>query len=167
MGCSGALTILQGICVALLIAARWCVDPDRVFLAGHSDGGTSAAALAFLRKLQATPRAIVLSAAGVRKQDLEAYACAPPLSVLVLHSRRDTLFPLPAYGLEAARWWAACNQCAAVPVAGGAAGCVEFPGCAPGTRTRYCEGDAPHQAWPGLNAEILGFLANASAHSQP
>jgi polyhydroxybutyrate depolymerase len=145
-----------------LIAARWCVDPGRVFLAGHSDGASSAAAIAFLRKSAPAPRAIALSAAGIRGRDLAAYACPAPLSVLVVHSRGDTRFPVPAYGLDAARWWAACNGCAPGAPRATAAGCVQYPGCAGGVRTVYCEVDLPHEQWPRRNAQLLAFLGAAS-----
>src|SRR5262245_32473791 len=34
--------------VAAAVAASWCVDPRRVYLVGHSDGGSTSAALMFL-----------------------------------------------------------------------------------------------------------------------
>ena len=144
--------------VAGLVAASWCVDPARVFLAGHSDGASSAAAIAFLRKSAPAPSAIALSAAGIRGQDLAAYACPAPLSVLVIHSRNDTRFPPPSYGPDAARWWATCNRCVPQAPRPVDAGCVEYAGCAAGTRTRYCEVDDAHEQWPPHNALLLAFF---------
>ena len=141
-----------------LVGRQWCIDRERVYLAGHSDGGTTAAAVTFLGKSALAPAAIVVSAAGIRKQDLDAYACPPPVSVMVIHSSNDTLFPLPEYGKDAARWWAACNRCEArgEPQPGGR--CERFAGCAAGKITLYCETTEGHRHWPALNAELLAFL---------
>jgi len=79
--------------IPALVAQRWCVDRARVYLAGHSDGGTTAAALAFLAKSRLPPRGVAISAAGIRAQDLQSYACPSPLSVMIVHSRADALFP--------------------------------------------------------------------------
>src|SRR5262249_28878795 len=102
--------------VVAAVAASWCVDTSRVYLAGPSDGGTASAALAS-RGTVPPPRAVAISAAGIRGEDLERYACPEPVSVLVVHSRRDERFPPPAYGRDASRWWAACNRCQSVPSA--------------------------------------------------
>jgi polyhydroxybutyrate depolymerase len=144
--------------IAALLAKRWCVDEQRVYFAGHSDGGTAAAAVTFLRKSSLAPAGIVVSGAGIRRQDLDAYACPPPISVMVIHSREDELFPLPEFGSQPAQWWAACNRCTVEPRPG-ADGCVEYQGCASGTRTRYCEIAGDHTRWPGMNAATLAFLA--------
>jgi polyhydroxybutyrate depolymerase len=148
--------------IPALVAERWCVDRARIYLTGHSDGGTTAAAVTFLAKSRPPPRAVAISAAGIRAEDLQSHACPPPLSVMIVHSRSDALFPPPAYGEHAARWWAACNRCQPIPAARDDDGCAEYRGCAPGTRTRYCETSNPHDEWPGLNAAILRFFEDAS-----
>jgi polyhydroxybutyrate depolymerase len=147
--------------IPALVAQRWCVDRTRVYLAGHSDGGTAVAALALLAKSELPLRGVAISAAGIRAQDLQRYACPPPLSVMLVHSRADTLFPPPAYGEHAARWWAACNRCDPLPGARDEDGCTEYRGCAPGVRTRYCEVDNAHHEWPRVNAALLRFFEDA------
>jgi len=137
------------------IAARWCIDVQRIYLTGHSDGGTVATAIAVLGKSQHPPAAIAPSAAGFRREDLAAYPCPAPLRVMVLHNRDDDHFP--GYGAEAAQWWAACDGCGAVP-AQRADGCLEYPSCKPGSATVYCEGEGGHAAWPDRNQTILEFL---------
>ena len=149
--------------VPALVTARWCVDSSRVYFVGHSDGGTAAAAVTFLGASELRPRAVAISAAGIRQQDLEQYACPQPLSVLVVHSRNDELFAPPSYGKEPARWWAACNRCQPVPGAVDGEGCVEYGGCAPAVRTRYCEVDTPHRQWSVPTAALLAFFAGSTA----
>ncbi|HXX12581.1 MAG TPA: poly(3-hydroxybutyrate) depolymerase [Burkholderiales bacterium] len=140
------------------VAASWCVDSSRVYLAGHSDGGTVSAALTFLGTSVPRPRAVAISAAGIRREDLDQYACPDPVGVLIVHSRRDERFPPPAYGRDASRWWAACNRCQPVPGAVDGEGCIEWSGCANAVRTRYCEVDTNHAEWPIRSPVLLAFF---------
>lgn len=157
--------------VAAAVATSWCVDSSRVYLAGHSDGGTASAALTFLGAAAPRPRALAISAAGIRREDLDQYACPEALAVLIVHSRRDERFPPPAYGRDASRWWAACNRCQPVPGAADVEGCIEWSGCANGVRTRYCEVDTSHAEWPIRAAALLAFFSastrNPGAASAP
>jgi polyhydroxybutyrate depolymerase len=145
--------------VPATVARNWCVDKNRVWLAGHSDGGTAASALVFLDKSSLPVVGIIASAAGLRGEDLRAYSCPAPRPVMIVHSKDDRLFPPPAYGREAAQWWAQCNRCEAKPI-GAHAGCVEYTGCASGSRTLYCEVSGGHARWPGMNKDILDFAAS-------
>ncbi len=92
-----------------LAAKKWCIDTTRVYLTGHSDGGTVALAMAILDRTKHIPAAIAASAAGFTKADLAGFECPKPLPVMIMHSANDGLFP--GYGKDAASWWAACNQC--------------------------------------------------------
>ncbi len=143
------------------VAANWCIDDQRIYLTGHSDGGTAAMGLAFLQETRHLPGGIAPSATGIRGSDLAEYSCPDPLSVLIMHSREDSLFP--GYGKETVEWWAACNQCSAKAEALGQDGCQAYSDCASGTRTWYCEGDGAHGKWPGINSTILDFFDNPAA----
>jgi polyhydroxybutyrate depolymerase len=140
------------------VAQAWCVDRNRVYLAGHSDGGTASEALVFLDKSSVPVAGFAASAAGLRAQDLQAYTCPAPRRVLIFHSSEDRLFPPPAYGRQAAQWWADCNGCRDKPTST-PTGCVQFGGCAAGASTRYCEIRGGHTAWPDRNGELLDFLS--------
>jgi polyhydroxybutyrate depolymerase len=144
--------------IPALVAARWCVDERRIYLAGHSDGGTSAAAVGFLGTSSPAPAGLIVSGAGIRAEELAQYGCPAPLSVMVIHSREDRLFPPPAFGHAPAQWWASCNRCSAQTYPA-AHGCVEHAGCARGTRTLYCETAGPHATWPDLNSAMLDFVS--------
>ena len=144
------------------IADKWCINKDRIYLTGHSDGGTVTMGLAFLEDTRHIPDAIAASASGIRGSDLKSYPCPEPISVLVMHSKKDRLFP--GFGKEAAQWWAACNQCAKDPEAIGVDGCIQYPQCAGNVRTWFCEGTGPHTKWPDLNGTILDFFGRKTAH---
>jgi polyhydroxybutyrate depolymerase len=139
-----------------LIEQKWCVDKKRIFLTGHSDGGTTAMAIAFLNGTKHIPAAIAPSAMGIRGEDLKAYQCPNPLPVMLLHSGQDSHFP--GYGKEAIQWWASCNACDASPSVKDADGCVTYRGCKINATTRYCEGTGSHTTWPGNNKAIIDFF---------
>jgi polyhydroxybutyrate depolymerase len=139
-----------------LIEKKWCIDHKRIFLTGHSDGGTVAMAIAFINGTKHIPAAIAPSAAGIRGEDLKAYQCPNPLPVMVMHSSQDSHFP--GYGKEAIQWWAACNGCDAPPPVKDADGCVTYRGCKNNVTTRYCEGTGTHSEWPGNNKAIIDFF---------
>jgi polyhydroxybutyrate depolymerase len=144
-----------------LIEKTWCIDHKRIFLTGHSDGGTTAMAIAFINGTKHIPAAIAPSAMGIRGEDLKAYQCPSPLPVMIMHSSHDTLFP--DYGKEAIQWWAACNGCdVALPIKD-ADGCVTYKGCKNNVTTRYCEGTRTHSEWPGNNKVIVDFFKNSQA----
>lgn len=92
-----------------LIEQKWCVDQKRIFLTGHSDGGTIAMGTAFYNGTKHIPAAIAPSAAGIRGEDLVDRNCVKPIPVMLMHSSRDKLFP--NFGKEAIEWWAKCNKC--------------------------------------------------------
>jgi polyhydroxybutyrate depolymerase len=140
------------------VGAKWCIDRSRVFLTGHSNGGSISTALTLLPETRGLASAIAPSAAGFTAKDLAEFSCPKPLSVMVMHSRSDRLFP--GYGAEASKWWAACNRCDPEPAPAGD-GCLAYRNCAGGVVTRYCEGDAGHATWPALNAAIIEFFRAA------
>jgi polyhydroxybutyrate depolymerase len=140
-----------------LIEKKWCIDNKRIFLTGHSDGGTVAMGIAFMNGTKHIPAAIAPSAVGIRGEDLKEYHCPNPLPVMVMHSSHDTLFP--GYGKETIQWWAACNGCDTASPVKDADGCVTYRGCKNQVATRYCEGTGTHPEWPGKNKAIIDFFS--------
>ena len=47
-----------------LVATEWCIDTKKVYVTGHSDGGTATLALAVIEKTKHVPTGIAPSAAG-------------------------------------------------------------------------------------------------------
>jgi polyhydroxybutyrate depolymerase len=143
------------------VMRHWCIDPARVVLAGHFDGGTVAEAAAFLQAIDPPPLGVVASGAGTRAGDLATQSCPAPPSVLILHSRDDTHFPTPAFGESMARWWAGCNRCRPDGKPD-EAGCLVFGGCEGGSVTRFCETHGPHARWNWPAARVVEFAAGIS-----
>lgn len=144
--------------ISALVAKKWCIDEKRIYLTGHSDGGTAAMALAFMTGTAHIPTAIAPSAAGINYEDLRDRKCPEPLPVMIMHSTNDHLFP--KYGLESSGWWAACNQCDPIPDKL-ANGCIAYSNCAKNVKTWYCEGDNLHAQWPGINSTLIEFFVAA------
>ncbi|HAD08047.1 MAG TPA: hypothetical protein DCF62_01070 [Porticoccaceae bacterium] len=134
----------------------WCIDAERVYYTGHSDGGTVSNALAVLPERQIQPMVIAPSAMGIQASDMEAYSCPRPTHVMLMHNLGDNHFP--DYGAGVAQWWAACNRCEATPVAATYPECVEFPDCAEQVRTLYCQAKGNHAYWPGFDHDMMAFF---------
>lgn len=139
-----------------LIAKNWCIDKNRIYLTGHSDGGSMAMGLAFFPEIGPVASAIAPSGVGIKGSDLTRYPCPDPMPVMVMHSAEDSHFP--GYGVEAVAWWAACNRCDSETSQPMANGCVVYPNCAENVKTWYCEGKGSHAAWPESNRIILDFF---------
>lgn len=140
------------------IAKKWCIDRQRIFLTGHSDGGTAASAIAFREDDGFSPTAIAPSAAGISSDDLKEIECPAPRPVMVLHNDDDKLFP--GYGSEAAKWWATCNKCDVSARTQSKNGCIEYSSCANNARVKYCAQSGGHRQWPAKNTAILNFFLN-------
>lgn len=136
------------------VRARWCIDPDRVYATGHSDGGTVALALGALEEFQGTVDAIVVSGAGWQGSDFIGMKCPAPLPVMILHGADDTHFP--GFGRDSARWWASCNACNDAAPAPDAQVCVRYRGCA--ADTVYCETPRRHWRWAADAPAVVDFL---------
>lgn len=138
------------------IAEQWCVDENRIYLTGYSDGGTMASLMVIWEQVDPVPAAFAPSAAGVSAAYLASQTCPPPIPVMVLHSSGDTLFP--GYGAQAAAWWAECNGCDPDPGAPLPDGCEPYTGCDEGVEVRYCEGTGAHGYWQDLNQSMIEFF---------
>ena len=139
-----------------MVSQKWCIDNERIYFTGHSDGGTVSMGLAFTEQTKHLPAGVAASASGIKLSDLAAYNCPDPISILIMHSANDSLFP--GFGAEAAGWWASCNQCTSIPEKSDSDGCIRYENCANNVSTVYCEGHGDHGKWPRLNPVILAFF---------
>lgn len=151
-------TIEQLGAVPSLVAKKWCIDERKIYVTGHSDGGTASMMLATLDTTKQVPAAIAPSAAGVTGKDLEAFQCPAPKPVMIMHGQHDSLFP--GWGAQTSAWWAGCNHCDLTKTTIVEGGCRAYHGCASGSATLYCEGSGGHRDWPNLNRVMLEFFTH-------
>lgn len=139
------------------VARDWCIDRSRITLAGHSDGGTVAQAVALLHGTgDFSPAAVVASGAGLRTEDFSAFECPQRLAVQIWHGGSDRHFP--GYGASAAAAWAGCLGCSAT--AHRVDGCTTYTDCR--GSLRYCEHDGGHLRWPpGATAALVAQAVSA------
>jgi len=137
------------------VMATWCIDPQRVVFAGHSDGGSVTTGLTVREPVPSLqPASVVISAAGITAEDLQQEHCPAPLNVTVLHNPDDELFP--GYGQGTVKWWGQCMQCTE-EVKTEISGC-EVRQCKAGKLLRYCLTRQPHVKWPQETAHMFEWL---------
>lgn len=134
-------------------AARLCVDPDRVYLMGLSNGGhmAYAAGCALADKFAA-----VASVAGI----LEVSPCNPsrPVPLFQVHGNADLIVGY-AGGQSSVAAWKSKNGCtsSSTTYTNGAASCVTHTGCTSGADVVFCTIAGGGHQWPGGDAlPLLG-----------
>jgi polyhydroxybutyrate depolymerase len=131
------------------VEERFCIDPERVTLAGFSNGGSFAHLLGCLRADKIAGIAPVSSAGPPLEQ-----ACTGAVPVMIQHGRDDKVVPLSA-GITSFARWAHNNSCDAPPDDLDR-GCSEAVHCA--VPTRFCLTLYDH-GWPyGTSERIVEFL---------
>lgn len=143
------------------VVPEWCIDPQRIYATGHSDGGTVSTALAVLPEWRDRLSAVVVSAMGWHAQDFAAHDCPAPIPALIAHGSDDSHFP--EYGRDAAAFWRRCNGCSEESETD-AHGCTRYRGCA--AETVYCEPPRSHWRWAVDPAAVIDFLEHRSSAPQ-
>jgi polyhydroxybutyrate depolymerase len=137
------------------LAENWCIDENRVFVTGHSDGGTTAIATVLLQDQIVTPTGIVASAFGFSKKDLDAFSCPSPVPMLLFQNMADELFP--GYVEIAAEWLAKCADCKGKEILTGGF-CSAWSSCSEGVEITFCENPGRHADSPLTAAALLDFF---------
>jgi polyhydroxybutyrate depolymerase len=149
------------------VTSQYCVDPQRIYVTGHSDGASITEVIGVLSLVNVA--AIAPSAAGFSITGAKEVGCrSAPLPVMEMHSSGDTVFPLSqGYGADVATWWAQCDGCDPTPSSPTPDGCVHYTSCTNGVEVAYCQGSAPHGNWPGLDTSIFDFFDRFTALQNP
>ncbi len=155
------------------LAARYCVDPRRVYATGMSGGGRMASQLACDAS---QVFAAVAPVAGLRAPT--PCPAARPVPVIAFHGTADPVDPFAGHGLaywtysvpDAARMWAARDGCqTASPDVTAAAGytLTSYSGCEDGATVELYAVTGEGHEWPGGPAmpasitDALGPQSNA------
>lgn len=147
---------------------RLCVDDDRVFATGMSNGGFLSHRLACELADRVAAVAPVAGVIGVT-------SCSPsrPVSVMHFHGTADTLVPYtgsPLLGfpgvMTTATEWAVRNGCDATPASESVAPdvrCDTWSGCDAGTEVTLCTVEGGGHTWPGGTPLPFGVTSGYSA----
>ncbi len=152
------------------VAAQFDVDPARIYVTGHSNGGMMAYRLAC--QLSDRIAAIAPNSSYQMDKDYDrllqptVYACQPsrPVPVLHMHGLADTCAPFEggqSTGIEGGErppvadsidFWVGNNRCSSGPVEtyrNGDSRCVTYSGCEDGADVVLCTTDSAGHVWPG------------------
>jgi len=139
------------------VSSKMCVDPQRVFATGMSNGGHMAHRLACEA---ADMFAATASVAGVLSL---VSPCVPsrPISIIQFHGTADTIVGyggIPAVP-QMMEGWAARNGCSPTPeisFAQGDTSCQTWPDCDGGVEVSLCTIEGGGHCWPGNPACVFG-----------
>jgi polyhydroxybutyrate depolymerase len=130
-----------------------CVDAQRIFATGHSNGGFFTNALGCQRG--DVLRGIAPMSGGQQQQ---ASTCKGEVAVWISHGDNDNIVAT-SYGTMTRDFWVRRNMCTAtmsVPVM--PSPCVEYQGCGAGSPVRYCEYPGDHNLMPNSAQTIWAFF---------
>jgi polyhydroxybutyrate depolymerase len=138
----------------------FCIDPNRVYSTGISNGGHMSYTLACER---ADVFAAVAPVAGVITTN---EACAPsrPVSVLHFHGTSDAIVSYSAGiagvgAVQTTQNFAAldgCSPTSSVTLTQGSVSCQTWSGCTSGNDVELCTVNGGGHTWPGGNPTFLG-----------
>jgi polyhydroxybutyrate depolymerase len=134
------------------VTANYCIDENRIFTTGFSNGGRMAA-LVGCRRGDAI-RAIAPVAPGGGNEPIPPNSCVG--NVAVWEALGDADEAHTPSGLAVRDFFVSANGCKATPTKPD--GCVAYEGCGEGMGLTFCRHDGGH-VWPALaSAEIWKFF---------
>jgi polyhydroxybutyrate depolymerase len=135
--------------MAAAIANDYCIDPQRIFATGMSNGG-------FMSNRVACDAADLFAAVAPVASFLGLRDCSPsrPIPILMFNGTEDPLVPYAAASRSYATW-GEHNGCTGEPevtFANGDSSCVTYAECAEGATTTFCTVEGGGHTWPGAIA---------------
>lgn len=141
---------------ALLSAVQtsYCVDPKRVFAAGHSFGG-------YMSNLVGCSRGDVVRAiAPVSGGMVTPGACKGPVAAWLAHGDKDNTVAT-SEGIAARDRWVTTNACAKTTKPAVPSPCVTYDGCKAGRPVTWCQFSGGHFPLPSFTRQaIWDFFAS-------
>lgn len=128
------------------VSSEYCVDPDRIYASGMSNGGFMSYRLA----CEMADRFAAIGPVAARNMTV---SCAPsrPVPMIAMNGTLDILVEYPQAALDAEAW-AAANQCSpesTLVYQQGDVTCASYNECAQGATTEFCTVDEGGHTWPG------------------
>jgi polyhydroxybutyrate depolymerase len=140
------------------IASEYCIDAQRIFSTGMSNG-------AFMSNRLACDAADLIAAIAPVAGIEGLVGCAPsrPVPILMFNGTLDPLVPYAGAGNSFVRWqgFNACSGDAATTYASGDASCATYEECAGDATTTLCTIDGGGHTWPGTDILLPQFGATS------
>ena len=125
------------------LAGTYCIDRNRIFSTGWSDGGIFTNALGCFRGN------VLRAIAPIAGWPPSTSNCVGNVGAWIAHASNDPIVDFTSGGIATRDFWIARNGCSTttVPVAGGPAVCVEYEDCEPDLPVVWCVHTGGH-IWP-------------------
>ncbi|MFM7199379.1 MAG: alpha/beta hydrolase family esterase [Myxococcota bacterium] len=126
------------------ISSSYCVDPDRVFATGFSNGG-------YMSHRLGCEAADVFAAIAPHAGLIGIDTCAPPRAVPVVQSQGTADLLVPYRNAKASNdYWVQYNKCTSTSVIykNGPATCSLYTGCTGNAEVKWCEVRGMNHVWP-------------------
>ena len=128
------------------VSSEYCVDPNRTYASGMSNGG-------YMSYRLACEMADRFAAIGPVAASNRTVSCAPsrPVPMIAMNGTLDILVDYSQAASDAEAW-AAANQCSpesTVVYQQGDVSCVSYNECAQTATTKFCTVDEGGHTWPG------------------
>ncbi len=129
------------------VSTSYCIDPDRVFATGFSNG-------ALMSHRLACEASDLFAAVAPASGFIAVYPCEPPRPVPVIQTQGTLDTSVPYWmGKRSNDYWAAYNGCGE-PVTvyqEGTATCTAYQDCADGATVEFCEIRGMGHVWPSTD----------------
>jgi polyhydroxybutyrate depolymerase len=151
------------------VAATWCVDPDRVYSTGFSNG-------AIMSHRLGCEAADLFAAIAPASGFIGVTDCAPVRPIPVIQTQGTVDATVPYWtGKRSNDQWAATNECGsyATIYKQGATTCIAYNDCAQGATVEWCEIRGMPHTWPSTDSNPGWIDANElfwnffAAHPMP
>jgi poly(3-hydroxybutyrate) depolymerase len=129
------------------VSAAYCVDPSRIFAAGHSYG-------AYMTNVVGCQRGDVVRAIAAVSGGALGGTCRRPLPVWLAHGDADQVVP-QSEGIAARDQWRATNGCSSNSVPTTPAPCVSYVGCAADAPVTWCSFSGNHYPLPAYTRPAI------------
>lgn len=130
------------------VARQTCIDPDRVYVTGFSNGGMMAHRLA----CEASDViAAIAPVAGTMQVSEEHCEPSHPISVIHLHGTDDPVVPYEPGAGRSTMDWATRHACGVAETTFETANtvCQTYTGCSEGAEVTLCTLEGVRHVWPG------------------
>jgi polyhydroxybutyrate depolymerase len=137
--------------IVKMLEENYCIDPHRIFAAGHSMGG-------FFTNVLGCARGNVLRGIAPLSGGPPSGTCTGKLGVWITQGKSDTAVTVTT-GQAVRDFWvknSGCDGTSSTPV--DPSPCVEYAGCSAGFPVRYCEYDGDHQPPSFAASGLWGFF---------